>query len=160
MAPFGSEGIRCSVGAAATAAAQRDGSGADPPADAAGPGTLHGSNRSRAGTTSRGIEPLCGYSNYIATDGFPPASAYVAATAEEDGGRQPSQSSEAPEEGPGQDTVPAGLLWSDFGGGREAGEDAEETASREFAEESFGIFHGVRLESDSVERSQVRSCGQ
>lgn len=53
--------------------------------------------------------------------------------------------------------VPAGLLWSDFGGGREAGDvDAEGTASREFAEESFGLFHGVRLESDSVARSQVR----
>ncbi|CAN0423548.1 unnamed protein product, partial [Ectocarpus sp. 12 AP-2014] len=57
---------------------------------------------------------------------------------------------------PGQGTVPAGLLWSDFGGAREAGDaDAEETASREFAEESFGIFHGVRLESDSVARSQA-----
>ncbi|CAM9217201.1 unnamed protein product, partial [Ectocarpus sp. 13 AM-2016] len=57
---------------------------------------------------------------------------------------------------PGQGSVPAGLLWSDFGGAREAGDaDAEETASREFAEESFGIFHGVRLESDSVARSQA-----
>lgn len=56
----------------------------------------------------------------------------------------------------GQATVPAGLLWSDFGGGREASDaDAEETASREFAEESFGMFHGVRLDGDSVARSQV-----
>lgn len=61
------------------------------------------------------------------------------------------------EEGQGKETVPAGLLWSDFGGVREAGDaDAKETASREFAEESFGMFHGVRLESDSVSRSQVR----
>ena len=60
------------------------------------------------------------------------------------------------EEGEGNETVPAGLLWSDFGGAREAGDaDAKETASREFAEESFGIFHDVRLESDSVSRSQV-----
>lgn len=52
--------------------------------------------------------------------------------------------------------VPAGLLWSDFGGGKEAGDvDAEGTASREFAEESLGLFHGVRLESDSIARSQV-----
>lgn len=55
-----------------------------------------------------------------------------------------------------EDIVPAGLLWSDFGGGREASDaDAEGTASREFAEESLGLFHGVRLESDSVARSQV-----
>lgn len=57
---------------------------------------------------------------------------------------------------PGQATVPAGLLWSDFGGGREAGDaDAEDTAGREFAEESFGMFHGVRLDGDSVARSQA-----
>lgn len=57
---------------------------------------------------------------------------------------------------PGQESVSAGLLWSDFGGAREAGDvDAEETAAREFAEESFGMFNGVRLESDSVARSQV-----
>ena len=61
------------------------------------------------------------------------------------------------EKGHGKETVPAGLLWSDFGGAREAGDaDAKETASREFAEESFGMFHDVRLESDSVSRSQVR----
>ena len=60
-----------------------------------------------------------------------------------------------------QGVVPAGLLWSDFGGGREAGDsDAEETASREFAEESLGLFNGVRLQSDSVARSQVRYTGK
>lgn len=54
------------------------------------------------------------------------------------------------------DQVPAGLLWSDFGGGIEEGDGgAEGTASREFAEESFGLFNGVRLASDSVARSQV-----
>lgn len=69
---------------------------------------------------------------------------------------QPPPSGEV-EERQGQETVPAGLLWSDFGGAREAGDaDAQETASREFAEESFGMFHDVRLESDSVSRSQVR----
>ncbi|CAN0469440.1 unnamed protein product, partial [Scytosiphon promiscuus] len=46
------------------------------------------------------------------------------------------------------------LLWSDFGGGREARDaDAEDTASREFAEESFGMFHGVRLDGDSATMS-------
>ena len=61
------------------------------------------------------------------------------------------------EQGQGHETVPAGLLWSDFGGAREAGDaDAKETASREFAEESFGMFHDVRMESDSVSRSKVR----
>ncbi|CAM9826510.1 unnamed protein product, partial [Hapterophycus canaliculatus] len=61
---------------------------------------------------------------------------------------------------PGQATVPAGLLWSDFGGGREAGDaDAEDTASREFAEESFGMFHGVRLDSDSVALREHATMG-
>ena len=161
VAPLDSEGLGGTVGAAATAAAAaaaapRNESEINPPANAGDPVALHDSSRSREGTISRGIEPQNGDPNGIVTDGLPPAPAPVAATAEEDGGRQPSQSSEAPVDAPGRDTVPAGLLWSDFGGGREAGEDAEETASREFAEESFGIFHGVRLESDSVSRSQVR----
>lgn len=83
----------------------------------------------------------------------------AAAAGENDVGRS-SQWGEGSAATPGQqDTIPAGLLWSDFGGGREAGEDAEETASREFAEESFGIFHGVRLDSDSVARSQVSFVG-
>ncbi|CAM9753960.1 unnamed protein product [Choristocarpus tenellus] len=51
---------------------------------------------------------------------------------------------------------PLGLLWSDFGGSRECGDaDAEETASREFAEESLGLFNGVCLNADSVKLSQV-----
>lgn len=59
-------------------------------------------------------------------------------------------------EGKVEEMIPAGLLWSDFGGAREARDvDAEATASREFAEESLGLFHGVRLEEDSVARSQV-----
>ncbi len=83
------------------------------------------------------------------------AAAAAATAAKEDAAAQSTQWGEEQGDSPGQGTVPAGLLWSDFGGGREEGEDAEETASREFAEESFGMFDGVRLDSDSVARSQV-----
>lgn len=155
VASLGSEGVGGSVGAAGTAAvAQRNERGTNP-ADAAGPGTLPTNSRSRPGTASRGIDHQDGDPNNAEIHECPPAAAVVAGAAGEDCGGRSSQSTE---DAPGQDTVPAGLLWSDFGGGREAGEDAEETASREFAEESFGMFHGVRLESDSVARSQVRSC--
>lgn len=163
-APVGSEGVgeAVLVAATGTTAAGRQYESADPPADAAGPGALHDSSRSCPGTTPRGIDPQDGDpNNNAATDELPAeAAAVVAPTAREDCESRSSQSSEAPANVPGQDTVPAGLLWSDFGGGREAGEDAEETASREFAEESFGMFHGVRLESDSVARSQVRPCNR
>lgn len=154
LASLGSEAAGGSVGATETvvvaamaaAAAVRNDRGADPPADTAGPGALPSDVNHQDGdsnTTPREITA---------------AAAVAAATAGEGSGSRSSTSSEAPKDAPGQGTVPAGLLWSDFGGGREAGEDAEETASREFAEESFGMFHGVRLESDSVARSQVRSC--
>lgn len=157
VAPMGSEGVGAAVAAAGmTAAARGNESGANPPAYAAGPGALHDSSRSHP--VPHGIDPQEGDSNNnTATDQLPVKEATVATTAREDAESRSSQSSEAPADSPGQDTVPAGLLWSDFGGGREAGEDAEETASREFAEESFGMFNGVRLESDSVARSQVRS---
>lgn len=107
-----------------------------------------------------GINPQVEDSNTAAAKPeVSPAAAAGASTAtgESVAGRSPQSSKVSATTPPPahQDTIPAGLLWSDFGGGREAGEDAEETASREFAEESFGILHGVRLDSDSVARSQV-----
>ncbi|CAM9771709.1 unnamed protein product, partial [Discosporangium mesarthrocarpum] len=49
-----------------------------------------------------------------------------------------------------------GLLWSDFGGSKEICDaDAEGTASREFAEESLGLFSSGFLDADSVRLSQA-----
>lgn len=156
VAPLSSEGVGVSERAAETSAAgaQRSERGANPLADAAGPDALS----ARPGTVSRGDNSSQdGDSRNSARHEPPSAAGEVAATTSGEGSeRRSPQSGEMGANVPGQGTVPAGLLWSDFGGGREAGEDAEETASREFAEESFGMFHGVRLESDSVARSQVR----
>ena len=45
-------------------------------------------------------------------------------------------------------------LWSDFGGGREAIDvDAADTASREFAEETLGLFHDSCVRRSSVAHS-------
>lgn len=122
----------------------------DSPSGAGDPSAPHGT-AVKNGPRSGGISPEDGSSNTaVLPEEDPPA----AATGD------PHPPVEETAAAPGQGTVPAGLLWSDFGGSREAGDtDAEETASREFAEESFGIFHGVRLESDSVARSQVRFSG-
>lgn len=161
VAPMSSGGVGSAAGAAgttSTAATQGNERETNPPADAAGPGAPPHDTGSPPGTVSRGINSQDGDSNKAAALECRPAAAAGAATDGEDSGSRLSQSSAAPVGAPAQDTVPAGLLWSDFGGGREAGEDAEETASREFAEESFGMFHGVRLESDSVARSQVSPC--
>ncbi|CAM9353019.1 unnamed protein product [Ectocarpus sp. 6 AP-2014] len=118
----------------------------DSPSGAGDPSAPHGT-AVKNGPTSGGINPEDGSSNTaVLPEEDPPA----AATGD------PHPPVEETTAAPGQGTVPAGLLWSDFGGAREASDaDAEETASREFAEESFGIFHGVRLESDSVARSQA-----
>lgn len=122
----------------------------DSPSRAGDPSAPHGT-AVKTGRRPGGINPEDGSSNTtVLSEEAPPA----AATGD------PHPPVEQTVAAPGQGTVPAGLLWSDFGGAREAGDaDAEETASREFAEESFGIFHGVRLESDSVARSQVSFSG-
>eukprot|EP00200_Dunaliella_tertiolecta_P007532 CAMPEP_0202375180 /NCGR_PEP_ID=MMETSP1127-20130417/5880_1 /ASSEMBLY_ACC=CAM_ASM_000462 /TAXON_ID=3047 /ORGANISM="Dunaliella tertiolecta, Strain CCMP1320" /LENGTH=473 /DNA_ID=CAMNT_0048972569 /DNA_START=225 /DNA_END=1649 /DNA_ORIENTATION=- len=45
-------------------------------------------------------------------------------------------------------------MWSDFGGKREAADaDSIETASREFAEETLGVFGGVSVDPAAVKRS-------
>eukprot|EP00752_Nemacystus_decipiens_P017215 g15423.t1 len=151
-----SERVGGSVGAAGTAAvAQLSENAANPQADEADPSALPNKGCRSRGTISCAVDSRHSDPNNVATDGSPAAATAAVAAATTAGESRSSQSSEAPVDTPGQDAVPAGLLWSDFGGGREAGEDAEETASREFAEESFGIFHGVRLESDSVARSQA-----
>lgn len=122
-----------------------------PPSRAGDPSAPH-DTAVKAGSRSGGINPEGGSSNTVV---LPEEAPPTEATGE------PHPQVEQPAAAPGQGTVPAGLLWSDFGGAREAGDaDAEETASREFAEESFGIFHGVRLESDSVARSQVGFSGE
>lgn len=159
VAPFGSEGVAGSVRACPTAASevQRNDREAEPPAGTAGPGASPNNYTSRPRAISGSSISRDGDSNNAASHELPPAAAVEPETTREDGGKRSSQPNKVLQGAPGQDTVAAGLLWSDFGGGREAGEDAEETASREFAEESFGMFHGVRLESDSVARSQVRS---
>ncbi|CAM9730251.1 unnamed protein product [Ectocarpus sp. 8 AP-2014] len=118
----------------------------DSPSGAGDPSAPHGT-AVKNGQRSGGINPEDGSSNTaVLPEEDPPA----AATGD------PHPPVEETAAAPEQEIVPAGLLWSDFGGAREASDaDAEETASREFAEESFGIFHGVRLESDSVARSQA-----
>ncbi|CAM9176230.1 unnamed protein product [Ectocarpus fasciculatus] len=117
-----------------------------PPSRAGDPFAPH-DTAVKAGSRSGGINPEGESSNTVV---LPEEAPPTEATGD------PHPQVEQPAAAPGQGTVPAGLLWSDFGGAREAGDaDAEETASREFAEESFGIFHGVRLESDSVARSQA-----
>ncbi|KAF5832795.1 hypothetical protein DUNSADRAFT_11205 [Dunaliella salina] len=46
------------------------------------------------------------------------------------------------------------IMWSDFGGKREAADaDSIETASREFAEETLGVFGGVSVDPAAVKRS-------
>lgn len=165
--PPASDNIGGSVGVYGTSAVvQPNGWGADNPKDGlpAGKGDGPAAKPSRSQpeeAVPAGIKPQVGESDPagLKSEGYPSVAATAAAAAAAVGENCVGRSSQMSEDSvatPGQqDMIPAGLLWSDFGGGREEGEDAEETASREFAEESFGIFHGVRLDSDSVARSQV-----
>ena len=52
------------------------------------------------------------------------------------------------------------LVWSDFGGAKENTEDAEATAAREFAEETFGLFDDMSLTDDAVQKSAARMEGK
>ncbi|CAM9871505.1 unnamed protein product [Ectocarpus sp. 12 AP-2014] len=142
---FGMAGKRSEM--AAVAVQENDLEAAtDSPSGAGHPSAPHGT-AVKNGPRSGGINPEDGSSSTaVLLEENPPATATG----------DPHPPVEEAAAAPGQGTVPAGLLWSDFGGAREESDaDAEETASREFAEESFGIFHGVRLESDSVARSQA-----
>ncbi|CAL8461749.1 g1280 [Coccomyxa elongata] len=52
-------------------------------------------------------------------------------------------------------------MWKDFGGSREAiDSDVEDTASREFAEETLGMFASQNVDSASVAASQVLMAAQ
>ncbi|KAK9821270.1 hypothetical protein WJX74_006668 [Apatococcus lobatus] len=62
-------------------------------------------------------------------------------------------------------TGPGGKLyrtmWSDFGGGREAFDvDSQATASREFAEETLGIFDGCAVDESCVQRCHATMRAQ
>mmetsp|Transcript_19756 Transcript_19756/g.54883 ORF Transcript_19756/g.54883 Transcript_19756/m.54883 type:complete len:196 (+) Transcript_19756:113-700(+) len=49
------------------------------------------------------------------------------------------------------------IMWGDFGGHREASDDGDSiiTASREFAEETLGLFSSTLINSDSVQASTL-----